>query len=95
MAQPQTKPTVVSTPTPKATKMSDDESHAKFVELANARVGRALEAIDSLGNLASPVYVKRAGEVEKIQKALEDALEVLDTRFREAKPPRKARANIL
>jgi hypothetical protein len=59
------------------------DPRAKFVELANARVGRAIKDLRLIGNLANRRnYDYSDDEAKKILKVLETELDALKTKFR-------------
>ena len=55
-----------------------------FVKLASKRLPKAVKAISQLGNLASPQYTSSDKDVEKIEKALVDAINNVLNRFRKS-----------
>jgi hypothetical protein len=58
------------------------DRHAKFVELAEARVNKTLKDIQLVGNLSNrSAYDFNDGEVRKIFTALQKALESAKARF--------------
>ena len=66
------------------------QKREKFVELAEARVSRALQAIKVIGNLSNrSTYDYSDEDVRKIVKALSAELETMHARFRA--PESKAR----
>jgi predicted RNA-binding protein (virulence factor B family) len=65
---------------------SKRDPRAKFVELANARVARAIKDLRLVGNLSNRKnYEYTDDEAKKILKVLEAELEALKLKFR-AKP---------
>lgn len=73
------------------TDQKERKSRAKFVELAENRVARAIKDIRLIGNLANRSnYSYTAGDSRKIVKALRDEIDALKARFEagssEAKP---------
>lgn len=58
-----------------------EEKAAKFVELGNARTAKALEAIEVIGNLATPNYVYTQEQADKIVAALTAEVATLSGRF--------------
>lgn len=62
---------------------SKRDPRAKFVELANARVARAIKDLRLLGNLSNRKnYEYTDDEARKLLKVLEVELDVLKTKFR-------------
>lgn len=52
-----------------------------FKRLANARVSKALQAIEVIGNLSSANYEKTPEQVAKIMGALQAELDTLEAKF--------------
>jgi len=68
------------------TQIQSVSKRAKFVELANKRVGNALKAISLIGNLSSrSSYEYRKEDIVKIFQALEKEIETVRQRFEEKK----------
>ncbi|WP_010324925.1 hypothetical protein [Marinobacterium stanieri] len=62
--------------------MKREADRAKFVELAEKRVNRALKDIKLIGNLSNRSnYYYTDADVKKIHKALTEALNDMKTRF--------------
>ena len=59
----------------------DAAKAAKFRELANKRVPRALKAIELIGNLAGPGYASTDEQVQAIRDAISEAVIVAMDRF--------------
>lgn len=58
------------------------DKHAKFVELAEARVNKALKDIHLIGNLSNrSAYEFEDGEIRKIFNALQKGLDTAKARF--------------
>lgn len=63
--------------------MSTRDSRAKFVELANKRVTKAIKDLRLVGNLANRrSYTYTESDARKIVKVLQEELNVLKARFR-------------
>lgn len=73
----------------KKTPVKTDEKNAKFIELAQARVPRAIHAIRTVGKLATRRGAYTDTQVAKIRAALEGAVEATMERF-ETGAPEKA-----
>lgn len=59
------------------------DPHAKFIELANARVARAIKDLRLIGNLANRRnYDYTDAEAKRIIRALEAELDTLKVKFR-------------
>lgn len=59
-----------------------DKKRSKFIELAEKRTNKALEAIRLIGNLSNrQVYAYEEGDVRKIVKALRDAINETEAKF--------------
>lgn len=59
------------------------DPRAKFVELANARVARAIKDLRLIGNLSNRRnYEYTEEEAKRLLKALEAELDILKTKFR-------------
>ena len=59
----------------------DETKEAKFIRLANQRVGNALKHIGLVANLAGPGYERTAEQEKQITDALEAALQDVRDRF--------------
>jgi len=59
-----------------------NEKREKFRELAQSRTGKALEAIERIGNLSNrQLYEWEPAQVKKIIKALRDEISKVEMRF--------------
>ncbi len=65
----------------KGQKVENETDAAKFVRLAEQRMGNALKYIGLVGNLAGPGYDKTDVQVEQILTALQDAVDKVKDRF--------------
>lgn len=63
-----------------------DEKAAKFIELANSRVSKALTAIKAVGKLAGRKGSYNDEQVAKIRAALDGAVETMAERFETGAP---------
>lgn len=72
-----------NTKAPAVTAVAETKAQA-FVRLANGRVSKALQAIEVIGNLASPNYEYTPAQADKIIGALTAETDALKARF--AKP---------
>ena len=70
-------------------KKRDAARAAKFVELAQKRVTKAINAIRSIRKLASPNYVSTDAQVEKICEALRGEVVELHEAFTKKGAPAK------
>lgn len=61
--------------------MADAEKSAKFKELAEKRVTRALKAISGVSKLAGSRYKYTEGQIEKIEEAFKGALQHMHNAF--------------
>lgn len=61
----------------------------KFVEMAQKRVGKALQSIKLIGNLASPNYVYNTEQADKIVNVLQLEIDTLYEAFKAKKGKEK------
>lgn len=64
----------------------------KFLRLVNARVTRALKAIEQIGKLASPSYDYTEGESIAVTHALQDAIDSAMSKFENTGDDKKSDA---
>jgi hypothetical protein len=63
--------------------LREETKGARFVRLGQARLERALVAIQVIGNLAAPAYHFTPGQIDAIEKALQDGVASAIGRFRD------------
>jgi hypothetical protein len=65
------------------------EKAAKFVEVAQKRVAKAIQAVRLIGNLASPNYVYTPEQVDKVIMGLQAEIDMLYEAFKAKKTKEK------
>lgn len=65
-----------------------ETAHDRFLRLGQPRVRNALYAIRLIGNLSQDAYQWEDSDVELIEDTLRQAMDLMVSRFKKAKPPR-------